>query len=209
MKIKRKVVPNKSAKDIPIEVSHSLRFGGLHINKVSASTSDDHLGMSHVVDHDTIPVSCPIISTSVECNLASFPGFCDIAEPSSSRDKSGMETGQISDGYGVINGAQNVHLNKEHLLVTAVPHRMELLDVIHAQVPMVDGLVSTFQVTNMVRPFSVAARQPTMNRGLFIIETAISWIILFVLFMFCITVLFLYMCRCWRCGKCSSCSYGS
>ena len=103
-KIKRKDVPNKSANDIPIEVSQSLGFRGLYSNEVSSSTSDDHLGISHVVDHGTIPFSCVTISTGLRSNLASFPGFCDTVTTLSSRDESAMEIGEGIGGYGIANG---------------------------------------------------------------------------------------------------------
>ncbi|PWA57296.1 DNA helicase Pif1-like protein [Artemisia annua] len=74
-----------------------------------------------------------------------------------------MEIGEKGGGYGVVNAAQNLHLNEGHLLVPSLPCELDLPDGVPVQVPTVDGSVSTFQVTNIVRPFYVAARQPAIT----------------------------------------------
>ncbi|PWA34939.1 hypothetical protein CTI12_AA614270 [Artemisia annua] len=166
MKIQRKVVPNKTAEDIPIEASQCLGFPGSHSDEVSGSTSFDYSVMTHAVGDGTPPVSCPIISTSIASSFTRCPAFCDTATTGSSTDQASMEIGQTSSGYGILNAPENARFNKEHLLVTAPPHQIDLPHGVPAQVRTVDGLVSTFQVANIVLPSSVAARQPTITEGL-------------------------------------------
>ncbi|PWA51462.1 helitron helicase-like domain-containing protein [Artemisia annua] len=131
--------------------------------EVSTSTSVNDLGVRHVGDHGTVSVSIAGVSTGIESNVATSPSFCGSDAGSSSRDISTMEIGEKGGGYGVVNAAQNLHLNEGHLLVPSLPCELDLPDGVPVQVPTVDGSVSTFQVTNIVRPFYVAARQPAIT----------------------------------------------
>ncbi|PWA96037.1 hypothetical protein CTI12_AA042900 [Artemisia annua] len=163
---KKKPVPNKTAKEIPIDVSQYLGFPGSHSHQVSASTSIGHSGTIDVGQHSTIPVFCPLISASVENNLHRTATFCDIAGASSSRDEAATGSGMNSSGFGIVNSPHNVHFSDEQLLVNALPHRADLPAGVPTQVRTVDGLLSNFQTANIVRPSSVAIRRRTIGEDL-------------------------------------------
>ncbi|PWA71280.1 nucleic acid-binding, OB-fold protein [Artemisia annua] len=165
MKIKRKVVPNETAGDIPVHVSQSLGSQTVRIHEVSGSTSVGHSGVSHIVDHGTMAVSCPVVSSCVQGDVATSPIFSDVANGSSLPDIFGMETGQPTGGHGILSVSQNVQSNSEHLLVPGLPHPVNLSDHVPAQVPTVNGLVSNFQITNIARPLSVPADQSATSQG--------------------------------------------
>ncbi|PWA49439.1 hypothetical protein CTI12_AA480130 [Artemisia annua] len=116
MKIKRKAVPNKVAKDIPLEVSQSLGCRGVHNNEASGSTSVDRLGVNYVVGHSSLPVSCPVASAGIQNSVGGSFSIRDVVVPCSSTTAAAMEIGEASGGYGIVFVGQDVGFNTERFL---------------------------------------------------------------------------------------------
>ncbi|PWA44860.1 hypothetical protein CTI12_AA523740 [Artemisia annua] len=164
MKVKRKVVPNRAAKDIPIQTSHPLGSHSFCHYEVSTSSSVNDLGVRHVGHDGAGWVSFPVVSTGIQSNGASSLSCCDSAAAFSSRDLSTMEIGDEGGGYVVVNAGQNPRLNEAHLLDPVLPCQVDRPDGVPVQAQTVDGSVSTFQIANIVIPFHVATRQPAISQ---------------------------------------------
>ncbi|PWA53103.1 nucleic acid-binding, OB-fold protein [Artemisia annua] len=147
MRIKRRPVPNRTAREISIEVSRSLDTPGLHAHQGSNTLSAGLSGAIDVGHRGTTPVFSPTVSATVQNGLYPTAVFCDIPGPSSSTDEPGT-------GHGVNNGSVSVGMS-------VLPHGLDLPVGVPAQVYTVDGLVSNFEIANVVPPPSVAARQRT------------------------------------------------
>ncbi|PWA68836.1 hypothetical protein CTI12_AA302900 [Artemisia annua] len=170
MKVKRKAVPNRAAKDIPIQTSHPLGSHSFCHYEVSTLSSVNDLGVRHVGHDGAGWVSFPVVSTGIQSNGASSLSCCDSAAASSSRDISTMEIGDEGGGYVVVNAGQNSRLNEAHLLDPVLPCQVDRPDVVGdssvynagcaGHVPM----VLDFSAGHVVRsPNFSASAQPNNN----------------------------------------------
>ncbi|PWA39687.1 hypothetical protein CTI12_AA569690 [Artemisia annua] len=147
MKVKRKAVPNRTAEDMPIQVSQSS-------------------------DSETLIMGCQpriqlvtgvysvVVSAGIDSSVASSSSFNGSTPGSSLRNTSAMEIRHRPGGCPIANGSQNLHLNQGHLLVSCLQPQVDFPVGVPVQVPAVDGSVSTFQGSNIMHPSYVAVRQP-------------------------------------------------
>ncbi|PWA76186.1 nucleic acid-binding, OB-fold protein [Artemisia annua] len=133
-----------------------------NISAVETGQGGGHYAVGQVVHNSHLPehnngqvyVSLPVRSTAAESTIAGFPTFCGPAVDSSSR---GILTTEI--------GGESDDNNRVRPLVSSVQHQVEVQHGQPAQVPMVDGSVSTFQVANTMWPFQTVAPQPAIREG--------------------------------------------
>ena len=93
MKIKRRVVPNEHANDIPAQASPALGTEHLYSCEVSSATVANHLSATYVGNHGTVPVFCAVGSSSVQTNAATSSTFHATVVVSTLTDISGrMDT---------------------------------------------------------------------------------------------------------------------
>ncbi|PWA73120.1 helitron helicase-like domain-containing protein [Artemisia annua] len=154
----RSVLAHRAAKEIPLEVSQSLDFPGSHSDEVSPSVSVGHSAGINVGHHSTVPVFCATLSSSGQNGLDRTAMFCHTAGATSSTDDTGTGSGVDSGGFGHVNLPTNVSLSHGPV-VDAPSRRVNFPAGVPTQVYTIDGLVSTFQIANVVRPSFVAAPQ--------------------------------------------------
>ena len=174
MKIKRKAVPNKDAKDIPMEASPALGTEHLYSCEVLTATSVAHLGATHIADHGTLLVLFVVGSSSVQSKFATSSTFRATAAALISIYVSAMEIHEEGGDNGAVNAAEVLHRNEPPSLVHDFPCRIDISAGVPVQVSTIDGSMSTFQAADIARPFYAADRQSEMNGGLFAIQMLIS-----------------------------------
>ncbi|PWA49983.1 hypothetical protein CTI12_AA480530 [Artemisia annua] len=165
MRSKTKAVPNRTANEIPIEVSQYLGSPAPHGYQVSGSGATHHSGTIDVVHHATVPLSCPFIPPTVGGGLHRPTAFCDGASASSSTNEPAMEDGATASGYGMLHPSGNDQVHNHHLLVTTPLYQINAPAGIPAQVWTVDGSVSNFQAANIMLPSYVTAQRRPTNEG--------------------------------------------
>ncbi|PWA63286.1 hypothetical protein CTI12_AA353860 [Artemisia annua] len=165
MRSKTKAVPNRTANEIPIEVSQYLGSPAPHSYQVSGSGATHHSGTIDVVHHATVPLSCPFIPPTVGGGLDRPTVFCDGASASSSTNEPAMEDGATASGYGMLHSSGNDQFDNQHLLVTTPPYQINAPAGIPAQAWTVDGSVSNFQAANIMLPSYVTAQRRPTNEG--------------------------------------------
>ncbi|PWA84949.1 hypothetical protein CTI12_AA155200 [Artemisia annua] len=131
-----------------------------NISAVEVGQKGGYYAIGEVVDDLRLPgenngqvhVSIPVCSGAAESVIADFPTFSGAGVDSSSR---GVLTAGID---GQLGGS-----NRIYPLVSNAQHEVDIRLGQPAQVPAIDGSVSTFQVANTMWPFQTGVRQPAIR----------------------------------------------